>query len=157
MSHTLNFDGGCHNNGRPDATGSWAYTIRLAGRQDRLRADSGHVAGPVITCNTAEWWGVISGLEALAAVPNVTSVLIQGDSQLIIHQLTGQWRAKKHFRELCDAALNALEQLGVAWNAIWVPREENQECDDLAGRMTRWKPKFWLDEELDRKLADPRA
>lgn len=85
--------------------------------------------GPKATNNVAEWCALGCGLAGLLdcdewVVQN--SLLIRGDSQLVINQLNGKWRVKaEHLRPYRDRCLEILNELGCEWTAEWVRRDRN--------------------------------
>ena len=84
------------------------------------------------TNNVAEWAALLYGLQA-AAARRPERLLIHGDSQLAINQLTGRWRVHAvHLRPYRDRCLELLDRIGCGWQARWVPREENEEADGLS-------------------------
>ena len=83
------------------------------------------------TNNEAEYEALLKGLE-LAKSLGVESVLIQGDSQLVIGQVNGTYKAKK---EQMKKYLNKVRHLIRKFNEVHfvqIPREENMEADTLA-------------------------
>jgi len=91
--------------------------------------------GPEMTNNWAEWSAVAFALQEIIDNDNfeeIDSILILGDSKLVVKQLSGDWRCKsesmKKFREKC---VEMLEKIGADWSAHWVPREINEEADKL--------------------------
>lgn len=89
------------------------------------------------TNNVAEWRGLLAGLEQVAAECAAREsrpdfLAIEGDGDLIIRQIRGDWGAKKpHLIELRNAGLNLLERIALPWCARWIAREHNTECDAL--------------------------
>jgi ribonuclease HI len=130
----LRFDGGVDRNGSADCSGRWAFTLHDGRRL--VAAEAGSATGAPVTVNTCEWQGLHAGLLALlplrAAAPGV---LIEGDSDLVISQLTGAWSAKQapllDWRNRC---LDLLAELYAPWFARWIPREQNTVCDAMTKR-----------------------
>jgi ribonuclease HI len=61
-------------------------------------------------------------------------VVVRGDSQLIVHQVTGAWACNAaHLRGLCDQARALVAQAGVR-RLEWVPREKNGRADGESRR-----------------------
>lgn len=129
----LMFDGGVRGNGRPDATGTWAYRL-LDSRGVLVARSSGPAVGNPVTVNTAEWDGLLAGLFAAEAGRPPVGLLVEGDSDLVIAQVTGRWRVKKPALEAAlGRAIDLLGRIGRPWTARWVPRSQNEDCD----RMTK--------------------
>lgn len=85
------------------------------------------------TNNIAEWKALIEGLK-LAKAHGCRELEVQGDSQLIIKQISGEFRVKSdnlvplfnEAKELC----RGFEELRFKW----VRREENSYTDELSNR-----------------------
>ncbi|MGH2621285.1 MAG: ribonuclease HI family protein [Anaerolineales bacterium] len=110
----LTFDGGSLGNpGR--AYGSFRLTPPRGKALPPKRLEFGHG-----TNNQAEYQALIAGLEAvlLWAVksghdPRVTQVELRGDSQLVLNQLSGEWKVKDpHLRRLHSRARSLIDQFG---------------------------------------------
>lgn len=136
MDFTLYFDGACEPN--PGGTGSWGYVLH--GRPDSPITGMGSIpTGPTTTNNVAEWHALGFGLRRVQkgfkedgwVYPGL--LLIRGDSKLVVNQLTGEWACRaEHLIPLRDRCREILEQIGIAWRAEWVPREDNTEADALS-------------------------
>jgi ribonuclease HI len=131
----VQFDGSCLKNGTPEAVGSWGFTIRRGGRL--VCKKNGPTISSLVTSNISEWQGLLNALRQIAAFPKpytTAHLVIKGDSRLVINTLAGQWRAKKeHLATHRDECLRCLAEIGLPWFAEWIPREQNEECDALAG------------------------
>lgn len=92
--------------------------------------------GPGMSNNVAEYSGLVALLEWLIdnefnVDPHV--VEIAGDSQLVINQINGEWRVKGGL--YLDTYLKARNLLKQFFNKItftWIPREKNEEADQLS-------------------------
>jgi ribonuclease HI len=84
--YTLYFDGGSNNNPGRSSSGSVIYN------EDNVEiwAESYYV-GDYETNNTAEYYGLIRGLE-YAVNNNITYLNVKGDSSLIINQVIGKYK-----------------------------------------------------------------
>ena len=83
------------------------------------------------TNNEVEYEALLKGLE-LAKSLETESVLVQGDSQLVIGQVNGMYKAKE---ERMKKYLNKVRRLIKKFSEahfIQIPREENMEADTLA-------------------------
>lgn len=119
----VTFDGGARpTNPGPAAIG---YTVET---DDWTEEESEHIGEA--TSNEAEYQALIRGLQT-ALEKGCTDVEAQGDSQLIVNQVKGNWKTnKQHLRELRDRAqelANEFEQFEIDW----IEREGNWEADDL--------------------------
>jgi ribonuclease HI len=113
---SLTFDGGSRGNPGP-AYGSYliqAQSPPLPRRRlVRLTFDEG-------TNNEAEYWTLLSGLRDLLAelkaaslTPAEVDLTIRGDSQLVLQQIQGEWKAKDaRMRGFRDEALDLLASFG---------------------------------------------
>ena len=62
------------------------------------------------------------------------SVLLRGDSQLVVKQYSGEWAChKEHLRALRDKLRHAATFFE-ALRLEWIPREQNERADALAWR-----------------------
>lgn len=127
----LFFDGLCE----PRNPGGIAtYGWQLLDEQGQvIEEDNGVEArGPKATNNVAEWAALLHALRAAVAL-RPERLLIHGDSQLVINQLTGSWRMNAvHLRPYLARCLELLEAMGCDWQARWVPREQNAAADALS-------------------------
>jgi ribonuclease HI len=133
MDLVLHFDGGCW----PNPGGVTRYGWHLDTAEGVRVADSSGVypaEGEARTNNTAEWAALEAGLRWLSKLRlPINTLLILGDSQLVVRQFKGEWKCKKpwllEFRESCRELLGGLDVGHVS--VEWRPREENAEADAL--------------------------
>jgi len=85
----------------------------------------------VATNNEAEYWALILALEKAIEL-GVSRVEIRADSQLVVRQITGEYKVKHPAMKTLHAKASLLLGRLSAWSAAHVPREENQEADKLA-------------------------
>lgn len=126
----LYFDGSCF----PKNPGGIAgYGWRLVDMNDNeVKTGSGEVCrGPGATNNIGEYGGVTNGLRFLKEHEWQGTLHIFGDSRLVICQLTGEYKVRKDtlipYHQECMRLLENIQ-----WKAIWIPREQNVECDRLS-------------------------
>lgn len=123
-SWRLRCDGGARGNPGPAAA---AFVLSdPAGREVEARGD---YLGPA-TNNVAEYRGLIAGLEA-AARHAVTKLVVSMDSELVVRQMTGQYRVKHEgLKPLHAEARAAADRIGsVQFNSV--PRADNARADQL--------------------------
>ncbi len=117
-------DGASRGNPGP---GSYGFVI-LEGEE--AIAEEGRTLGEV-TNNVAEYEGVIQGLSRCKEL-GATEVTVRSDSQLLVRQLTGQYKVKApHLLPMVQKA----RSLQKAFSKViyqHVPREENKHADKLA-------------------------
>lgn len=123
------FDGACE----PTNPGGWAtwgwVAIKHGVEVARNAGCVGHGAG--MTNNVAEYHGLLEALRWLAKREVRQGVIIRGDSQLVIRQVSGEWACKSaHLQPLCAEASQLAAQLGVTLE--WVPRAQNSRADQLS-------------------------
>ena len=83
------------------------------------------------TNNEAEYEALLKGLE-LAKSLGAKSVLIQGDSQLVIGQVNGTYEAKeKQMKKYLNKVRHLIRKFSEV-HFVQIPREENMEADTLA-------------------------
>ncbi len=89
---------------------------------------------PEATNNVAEYHGLLAAID-LAKELKVRKLRLQGDSELIVKQLTGEYKVKhKNIIPLFVAALQKLRQFE-SWEIRHVRREQNQQPDDAVNRV----------------------
>ena len=117
-------DGGARGNPGPGALG---YV--LTDPQGREVEARGEYLGPV-TNNVAEYRGLIAGLGA-AERHAASPLTVCMDSELIVRQMTGEYRVKNAgLKPLHEAARRAAARLSSV-RYVAVPREENARADAL--------------------------
>lgn len=124
MSCTLFFDGACRGNPGPMAIG-----VVLMDKGRKVKEISRSIGTG--TNNIAEWSALVEGLK-LATAYGCKELEVYGDSQLIIKQISGQYRVKSNnliplyneARKLCGN----FERVTFRW----VARNENAYTDKLS-------------------------
>ena len=118
MKVDLYFDGNVVKHGTKDACGTASYLLidKDRGNQKRETIPLGKV-----TNNEAEYMGLITGLEKLKQqARSRIQLMIYGDSQLVINQITRKWQTKHpQLRIHRDKVLDILSQFE-HWEAVWV-------------------------------------
>jgi len=133
----LYFDGSCNPN--PGGIAAYGYVLEKTGDV----VEEGHdIIGQNenMTSNLAEHFAIAEGMLAFLKYYTGTKgavLLCRGDSQLVIKQLNGQWKANHQFpyyseylraREL----LKVIRKKGVIVQIDWIPRAKNDRCDKLS-------------------------
>lgn len=129
MSPTLYFDGACEPR-NPGGTATYGWLIVSNGTV--LRSGRGVAAqGEQATNNLAEYTALVEGLKALIEL-GTESATIKGDSQLVINQITGVWHCNAaNLRPLLQQVSDLASQLKSV-RFLWVPREKNEQADQLS-------------------------
>mmetsp|Transcript_56746 Transcript_56746/g.179384 ORF Transcript_56746/g.179384 Transcript_56746/m.179384 type:complete len:230 (+) Transcript_56746:303-992(+) len=96
------------------------------------------------TNNFAEYQSLILGLEETIrrGVVNHARYSVKGDSELVVKQVTGEWRVdSESLRPLHARAADLLRRLGNLANnkpvVTWVERAGNAEADELAAKAVK--------------------
>ena len=124
-SYKLMFDGGSSGNPGPAGSGSVLYSDGV-----EIWAES-HYVGDRETNNTAEYTGLIRGLEEVVE-RGIQTLTIQGDSQLVIRQMTGEYKVNTpHIKVLYLRAKALASKIpDIEWQHI--PRAFNKRADELS-------------------------
>ncbi len=120
----LRCDGGSRGNPGPGA-----YGFVITDPQGQEREARGEPLG-VVTNNVAEYRSLIAGLEAAARL-GAQPLEVRMDSELVIRQMTGQYRVKNEgLKPLHAEARRAAAKLGsVTFDSV--RREHNARADQL--------------------------
>lgn len=126
-TYVLRFDGGSR--GNPGVAGSGMV---LYDADEGTEVWSGyHFMGDRYTNNEAEYQGILEGLRCAYAM-GARSVVVQGDSMLVIKQLEGKWRVKaENLRPYYQKAMKLLQQFD-SFHVNHIERAENSRADELA-------------------------
>ncbi|AIF83601.1 ribonuclease HI [Candidatus Nitrososphaera evergladensis SR1] len=132
----VHFDGLCLPK-NPGGIACYAYIIKEKGSGRLLHSDSGIAAEPSAqsTNNVAEYTALIRALEWLDENGHASrKVEVKGDSQLVVKQMSGEFRVKhKQIIPLFQRAA-LLRKKFADISITWVPREQNSEADKLSER-----------------------
>ena len=126
--HSIYFDG-C-SKGNPGRAGAGAVIYNGEGTH---LASISHFVGEKETNNVAEYTGLIVGLTAALQL-HIKHVIVKGDSQLVIKQMTGLYQVKSPTLNTLYKQAKALEKQFdvVTYNHIY--RKENAVADTLANK-----------------------
>ncbi len=136
------FDGACPGNQFGDKGPMRAAYVILDESVVRDVPDFDTPGGPRRSNNIAEYHGLMWLLEAIrrrvARDDRRTTFRISGDSQLVIRQMTGQYRVRDaHLSRLHNRARELANDIPIEWR--WIPRSENKAglLLEQAGKATR--------------------
>lgn len=122
------FDGGSRGNPGPAAGVAIALDANGESLVERSRFLDKN------TNNVAEYHGLLLAID-LAREMGVKRLLLQGDSELVVKQLRGEYKVKnKNILPLFLAAVRALREFP-HWEVRHIRREENRLADDLVNRV----------------------
>ena len=134
MEYVAHFDGACMPR-NPGGYGGWGYVIDgVDALTVELAQGCGVLpAGPGMTCNVAEYTAALECLRGFAALELGKVVVVRGDSQLVIGQMSGQRKAKSGaylpvYRETLEFV--QAHRLEVRWE--WIERSFNGRADALS-------------------------
>lgn len=133
--YIIHFDGSCWPN--PGGTAAYGFAVS----QNGMQVASGHdiiATSPKMSNNVAEFMAAAHGLAWVrknGVAPAEVTVI--GDSQIVVHIMNGKWRAKQNklysdSYVLADNIQREMKRMKFKINFKWIPREENQSCDDLS-------------------------
>jgi ribonuclease HI len=127
----VHFDGACERTGRGSIAG-FGYTVSGPGLDHEGYGLAVPPFHPRATNNVAEYAGAICALEWLVRQGFAGDVTVRGDSQLVIRQMTGEYRIRaEHLKAYHDR----LRQLCEGFRRVdfaWIPRDQNQRADRLS-------------------------
>jgi ribonuclease HI len=123
----INTDGASRGNPGPAAIG-----VTLKNGKEELVAVVSEKIG-ITTNNQAEYRALIAGLKKALSL-GAREVVIRADSELMVRQLSGQYRVKNaDLKPLYEEARKLLGGL-VSCKVEAIPRERNKEADNLANQ-----------------------
>ena len=125
-SYLIRFDGGSR--GNPGIAGA-GYVIYKP--NNTLHLNGACFVGKCETNNVAEYTGLLRALEAICLDDTISDLRIEGDSLLVINQLSGKWQVKaENLIPLYNSVLQILQKFNYTLKHI--PRQDNSEADRLA-------------------------
>ncbi|HEY1198986.1 MAG TPA: ribonuclease HI [Thermoplasmata archaeon] len=129
----VHFDGSCQPPGGGGVAG-WGFVIEGPGLRFEECGLATRPYSPHSTNNVAEYVGAIRALEQLRSIGYSDEVVVEGDSQLVVRQMNGEYEVRaEHLKAYHDR----LGQLVRSFRKVefrWVPREENTVADALSKR-----------------------
>lgn len=123
--YTLYFDGGSRGNPGPGGAGYALF-------KDGIEISSDSMPLGICTNNFAEYTALILGLQKAVEYHQIQTLIIRGDSLLVIKHCQGQWKIKSpNLKPLYDIATNLLKRVNTA-KLEHIKREFNKRADQLA-------------------------
>lgn len=127
MGLTIHVDGGSRGNPGPAAAG-----VVIREESGKLVHEAGYFLGRH-TNNAAEYHALIRALEYVTAL-GADTVSIHSDSELLVRQITGDYRVKSAALAPLYEDVQILLLRIPCWNIRHVRREMNRRADELANR-----------------------
>jgi ribonuclease HI len=128
--HYLYFDGGCRGNGRANPNAKAGYGYVIYDDKNARVADGWKYLGAK-TNNYAEYSGFINGMQH-ALTLNITHLVVRGDSNMVIKQMTGEFGANNPDMKILNGIAKELAANFVSIAYEHVYREDNKEADRLS-------------------------
>jgi ribonuclease HI len=129
-THYLYFDGGCRGNGRANPNAKAGYGYVIYDDKNARVADGWKFLGTK-TNNYAEYSGLINGMQRALSL-GITNLVVRGDSNMVIKQMTGQFGANNPDMKILNGIAKELAaNFGrIAFEHVY--REDNKEADRLS-------------------------
>jgi len=126
---TLYFDGLCRPR-NPGGVATYGYVIYKDGK--KVKRGSGVVgSGGGMTNNVAEYSALNHAAEWIVQHCPDDEIVINGDSMLVIHQMSGTWQIHSVTSKKFVPAIRMLLE-GRKARFVWIPRAQNAEADLLS-------------------------
>ena len=126
---TIYFDGLCYPR-NPGGVAAYGYAVYRVGKP--IWRGFGAVGeGRGMTNNVAEYEALLAAARWLVDEGIEEKIIIKGDSELVIKQMKGEYRVTSATSKKYVPEIKRLLQ-GKDVSFSWVPREENEEADELS-------------------------
>ena len=136
----MHFDGAC-TPVNPGGIGTWGFQIDFCDGTEPLKGSGICDNGAASTNNIAEYQGLLWGLVELGIREiKDQEIYIFGDSALVVNMVLRKWGYKNPhakaphlipYLKQAWAILSSLQEDGNKIHISWIPRERNQDADDL--------------------------
>jgi len=117
----------------PNGTASYGIVIK---QEDKLLFSDSRIVGKGegMSNNVAEYAGLLCFLGWYIANGNNEEAVVHSDSQLVVNQMNGNWKAKQGmyymYYQTAKKTLQSLPNHRITFK--WIPREENTIADNLS-------------------------
>jgi len=125
-TYILQFDGGSR--GNPGIAGAGMVIYNESGREVWYGR---HFVGDSMTNNVAEYSGLLIGLQC-ARILGAEHIVVQGDSDLVVKQIRGEYRCKSKLLLPYHHAARQLVSQFQSFEIRHIPRAQNGRADNLA-------------------------
>jgi ribonuclease HI len=150
----VHFDGACVTSKR-GGVATYGFTVE---GDDLAHEECGLAVRPYskhATNNVAEYIAAIRALEYLLSRQFRGSVLLFGDSQLVIRQMSGEYEVKAEHLRAYHTHLAHLASQFEEVRFHWVRREDNQRADELSKAAFRAEASSGRRRPLDAEDPEP--
>ena len=133
----LEFDGASRNNPYgPAGCGFVVYEMDWDGSKGNLIHEENEYLGYNVSNNQAEYKGLINGLVLIYNYYNFRGLYIRGDSEIVIHQLNGNYAVgSPNISHLYEVAKQSIQNVDCMFVKIQhISRSLNYEADELANQ-----------------------
>jgi ribonuclease HI len=127
----MSFDGACSSSG----SGVVIVLVSL----EKIMNPHSHRLEFACTNNEAEYEALIQGM-ILAQEMNIEHIIVIGNSELVINQVTQRYKTKKERLKLYFKGVNELMESLSFFNISFIPRDKNQKADSLASMASLSNP-----------------
>jgi ribonuclease HI len=126
---TIYFDGLCRLK-NPGGIATYGYVVYKDGK--KVKSGNGVVgSGAGMTNNVAEYSALKYAADWVKQHCPDDEIVINGDSQLVIYQMSGTWQIHSETSKKFVPAIRRLLE-GRKTRFVWIPREQNVEADLLS-------------------------
>jgi ribonuclease HI len=126
---TIYFDGLCRPR-NPGGVATYGYVVYRNGK--KVNNGKGVVgSGAGMTNNVAEYSALKCAVKWVCRHCSDNEIVITGDSQLVIHQMSGIWQIHSATSKKFVPEIRRLLE-GRKTRFVWIPREQNAEADLLS-------------------------
>ena len=117
----------------PAGTATFGYVIKDDSGSILARRSGIAGKGPAMSNNAAEYAALCEALEFLLKKNREnSSIEVRGESALVMNQMSDKWKFRKGlYREKYQEAVRLRAQFADL-RFLWIPREENEEADELS-------------------------
>jgi ribonuclease HI len=147
----VHFDGACQPPGSNGVAG-WGFVIDGPGVHYEDCGLATRPYSPHSSNNVAEYVGAIRALEHLRSMNYSGEVVVEGDSELVIRQMNGEYQVRAEHLKAYHDWLGTLARSFRTVEFRWVPREENTVADALSKRAVE---EAWVDARRHRPGSIP--
>jgi len=124
---TITFDGSC----APNPGGVMRLGAIIATSASQWQIQDEVPAQAENTVNVAEYRALILGLRSYLDAGGTGPVIVRGDSQLVMRQMSGKYATRGALVLWYATAWDLMNQAGITASFEWIPREQNGAADLL--------------------------